>query len=316
MKRLYALLVVLLFCGCDAPVVPEKQVPIVKPPAINIEAPGVEIEIPVVKPFTEVESKEITCIDYLRSTCRIRGGGSGGSGACFKIDDKYVYVLTCRHVVGKTKTFTIEFWLDGRITGKYTGKIFKILTVDAAVIIIPVDDFKEGELPIAIPISPVGPNDHAPIISIGCPGLSWQSLWEGHVIKMNEKPKQSFLFVPPPKGGRSGSAIFQDGLIVGVLWGTDNNSKGYAVNSADLGNLITTGNLMFSADWCKHCQQMKPVVEALDGIDVQVIDYDLNTAFAELYGINSLPAYVNEDGETISGVKSAEELREFYRGVE
>jgi len=277
--------------------------------------PQIEIAPPSL-PFVQrsvVNPEKVDLDKYLHSACRIRGGGSGGSGACFRIDDQYVYVLTCRHVVGGTKAFIAEFWIDGRITGEYTGKVSKILSVDAAVIVIPVESFKEGELPVAIPISPDGPNPNNPIMSVGCPGLSWQSLFEGHVTKMNEKPKQSFMFVPPPKGGRSGSAIFQDGKIVGVLWGAT-EKNGYAVNSTDLGSLSLTGNLMFSADWCKYCQQMKPVIEELrtSCSDIQVIDYDLNVAFAELYGINALPAYVNQRGEVMSGVKSVQELLEFY----
>lgn len=297
--------------SCGNQVEPEVDLEIIIPPSLP-QSPPPE--------WSVVDPSRATCADYLHSACRIRGGGSGGSGACFKIDDQYVYVLTCQHVVGKTKDFKVEFWSDGRITGEYAGQASKWITipnVDAAVILIPVKDFKEDELPTAIPISTSGPDKNEPIVSVGCAGLAWQTLFEGHITKMNEKSKQSFKFVPPPKGGRSGSAIFQDGKIVGVLWGaTDKN--GYAVNCMDLKNLTEPTNLFFTANWCQYCEEMQPVLEMLkkDGIRVQAIDYDLNTAFAELYGIDSLPAYVNTKGETISGVKTAEELRKFYGNPE
>ena len=297
-------------CEVKSEIEPEVDLPFLLP----------QIETPIPPPPSEwsaVDPHKIECGDYLRATCRLRGSGSGGSGTCYKIDDKYVYVLTCRHVVGKTKNFVAEFWIDGKITGKYNGKVSVIFDVDAAVILFPVDSFKEGELPVAIPVSASGPDKDKPIISVGCPGLSWQSLFEGHITKMNKESKQSFEFIPPPKGGRSGSAILQDGKIVGVLWGAT-KERGYAVNSKDLGALVKPSNLMFSADWCQYCRQMKPVVESLkeSGLDVLVVDYDLNTALAELYGIDSLPAYVNTEGDTISGIKSSEELREFYRKPE
>jgi len=310
--------------GCEKEAPPELQPP-VKSPGIDIEisppvGPGLDIEI-VPRPekpkrprWSVVDPRKANCSDYLRSACRVRGGGSGGSGACFKIDNEYVYVLTCRHVVGRTKEFIVEFWLDGKITGKYRGEIYKILKVDSAVIVIPVKAFKENELPVAIPISTIGPNKDQSFMTVGCPGLSWQTLVEGHIIKMNQNSGQSFQFIPPPKGGRSGSAIFQDGKIVGVLWGAT-KTEGYGVNSKDLNVLTQPSNFYFTASWCQYCQEMSSVIESLkaEGVDIQTVDYDLNTAFAELYEINSLPAYVNAQGETTSGVKTAEELREFYR---
>lgn len=264
---------------------------------------------------SSVTPQKATCSDYLRAACRIRGGGSGGSGTCYKIDGKYVYILTCRHVVGKTKEFIVEFWLNGRITGKYAGKAHRILNVDAAVIRIPVNTFKENEFPAVIPISRTAPVMTKPIMSVGSPGLGWQTLFEGYITKMKSHKKGSFEFIPPPKGGRSGSAIFQDGKIVGVLWGrSDEERKGYAVNCMDLQALNKISNLYFTAEWCQYCKEMEPVIKELKdwNPNIQVIDYDLNVAFAELYGIKSLPAYVNTHGETISGIKTREELLEFY----
>jgi len=287
---------------------------------LPIPEPGDPIVDPEPEPFDQL-------YEYLKATCRVRGGGSGGSGCCFAIDDKYVYVLTCRHVAGRTKTFIVEFWLDGHITGEYKATVVKTLKVDAAILKIPVSAFKEGKLPNTIPIGEASPEEDTAIISIGCPGLSWQSLWEGHVKgSANMSPKYnggrtSFTFVPPPKGGRSGSAIFQDGKIVGILWGSD-GGIGYAVRCEDfrkgalsaIGSQEGSGNFFFRADWCRFCPQMNEIVVQLvqEGVDIQVIDYDENTTFAEMYEIGGLPAYVNRLGETLSGVQPIDRLREFY----
>lgn len=283
-------------------------------------------EEPITAPLisSPVDLSTIHYEDYLRASCRLRGGGSGGSGTCFGIDSRYVYVLTCRHVVGQTKNFKVEFWIDGRITGKYDGVVSKVLEVDAAVVLIPIDAFKEGELPLAIPISPIAPSmDSKVIVSVGSPALRWQSLFEGRIIGFNGSTrygKKSMEFVPAPTGGQSGAGIIQDGRIVGVLWGSTDktgksaNGRGYAVNSQDLQSLIKVENLFFTAEWCRFCVQMKPVLQVLkeDGYSIRTVDYDLNKALAKMHGITGLPAYVNHDGEVMVGVRAIEELSEFY----
>ena len=271
-----------------------------------------------------VDPSTIHYEDYLRASCRLRGGGSGGSGTCFGIDSRYVYVLTCRHVVGNIKKFKVEFWIDGRITGKYDGAVSRVLKVDAAVILIPVGDFKEGELPFAIPISPTPPTmDSKVIVSVGSPALRWQSLFEGQITGLSGLTRygtESLEFIPAPTGGQSGAGIIQDGRIVGVLWGSSDKSgksasgRGYAVNSKDLQSLTKAENLYFMATWCGFCDQMKPVLQAVkkNGYSIRTVDYDFNVALAKLYGVTSLPSYVNHSGEVMSGVQTAKKLSEFY----
>jgi len=299
-----------VFVGCSQDV----------PPPDN---PGLKIDIDISRPpeWSPVESLDEFSDDYLRATCRVKGGGSGGSGTCYKIDSNYVYVLTARHVVGGAKTFQCEFWINGKITGKYTGEVVRVLDVDAAVIAIPVGAFKDNELPVAIPISRTPPDVSRPIISVGCPALRWQSLFEGHITEYpgsgTRHGAKSFEFQPPPTGGRSGAGIIQDRKIVGVLWGSTGKSgsgstgEGYAVNCMDLQGLVEKRGMFFTAGWCTYCQEMKPVIANLDGI--KVIDCDRNASFAQMLGVNKLPAYVNEAGEVMYGVKTEDELREFYQ---
>lgn len=296
------LAVIIFFYGC------------VEEPTEAPQQPGLNIDIDLRPPAgSPVESLDEFSDDYLRAACRIRGGGSGGSGTCFKIDGQYVYVLTARHVVGKTKSFFCEFWIDGRISGKYAGKVIKVLKVDAAVIAIPVSEFKDGKLPVAIPISRTPPDISKPIVSVGSPRLRWQKLFEGHITKLHggkaRYGAESFEFFPPPVGGQSGAGIIQDRKIVGILWGTT-GKKGYAVNCMDLWILTEHNDIFFTADWCTFCEEMVPVVATLDGIEV--IDYDLNSSLAYLYGVTKLPAYVNESGKVLYGVRTERELREFF----
>jgi len=319
--RRLLLILLLALPGCVP--ISEDQEDALKSPPVTLPIP--EPGDPITEPAPEPSADQLR--EYLAATCRLRGGGSGGTGCCFAVDDQYVYILTCRHVAGRTKTFEAEFWLHGRITGKYKATTVKVLTVDAAVLKIPVSAFKEGELPNAIPIGEKSPKKGSTIISVGCPGLSWQSLFEGHVKgSANMTPqynggRTSFTFVPPPKGGRSGSAILQDGKIVGILWGSD-GGIGYAVRAEDfragamsaIGSREGSGNFFFRADWCRFCPEMNEVVVQLvqEGVDIRVIDYDENTTFAEMYDIGGLPAYVNRLGETLSGVQPIGRLREFY----
>lgn len=316
MKRLLLVpFLLLLFPGCDPSLLAQRS-----------QAPVSIAQEPTLAPpiASSVDPSVIHYEEYLRATCRLVGGGSGGSGTCFRIDDQYVYVLTCRHVVGKAKKFQVEFWLNGRITGKYNGMVSRVLDVDAAVICISVGDFKEGELPLAIPISPTAPIlDSKVIVSIGSRKLRWQVLFEGQITGLQSqvwKGVESFSFVPAPSGGQSGAGIIQDGKIVGILWGTTDHSgkkadgRGYAVNARDFQSLIVTENLFFTAKWCQFCTQMKPVIQELKESDysVRIVDYDLNKALAKLHGITRLPSYVNYDGEVIFGLKEIEDLSEFY----
>ena len=52
--------------------------------------------------------------------------------------------------------------------------------------------------------------------------------------------------------------------------------------------------LYFSADWCKPCKQLGPIMEELksEGYPVQTINIDTNPEAAEGFGIKSIPAVI------------------------
>jgi thiol-disulfide isomerase/thioredoxin len=337
MKKLFPVLLVLLFFGCYSSDLPEGMPNPSKRQNTNpvtdigpvLISPALVIDFTPVPPASDPKRQYEY---YLDSSCRVYAGDSGGSGVCYKIDSMYAYILTCRHVVGKNKTAKVEFWHDGFLTEKYPAAVVKVLRVDVAVITVKLSEFKNNWLPNAIPITEKELKPGDTIVSVGCAGFAWQTLFEGHVLEglvRSEKRNggaESFKFAPAPKGGRSGSGVFADGEITGILWGTDGKTHGVAVHWEDFAteaynlNVKTVsdddrpGGFFFTASWCQYCNGMKPIIEALrkEGFQIQEIDYDGNTTFAKLHGIDSLPAFVNRLGNTATGVKSAEELKEFF----
>lgn len=75
----------------------------------------------------------------------------------------------------------------------------------------------------------------------------------------------------------------------------------------------------FGGTWCGPCQQMKPVVTALqkEGIDIREIDPREDQATAQKFNVTSVPCFVAIDAagnevDRITGFTSAERLRGLY----
>jgi hypothetical protein len=301
MKKL-CLIFLLLLSGCG-------RHPFTSP----IVVPGTDAPAVITAPETPALDK--TDYEYyLRAICRVYCGNSGGSGTCFKIDDQYVYVITCHHVVDNKQTAAVEFWFDGKITGKYSAKVYKTYNVDAAVLRVPRSSFNGKELPVAIPISQSPPKLNDTIVSAGCPNLWWPLLWEGKIIgftaRQDQSGSKSFKFVPPAHGGQSGSGIFRNGEIVGILWGSD-GKIGYAVGCQDFQEIA---NMFVMIDGCTSCKQMESIIIDLrkHGLDIQIINGKFNFNLIIAYGIKEYPTYINKRNEKMIGAKTAKELQEFY----
>lgn len=77
----------------------------------------------------------------------------------------------------------------------------------------------------------------------------------------------------------------------------------------------------FYADWCPHCRDLAPVLEALtkEGAQIGKIDFDKSPVKAREYGISSLPALLKfKDGIVLSqrlGAASKETLRSWIKGA-
>ena len=154
----------------------------------------------------------------IEATCRIRTGNSIGTGCVFAIHEGGVYVLTNAHVVGDNQTVTCEFWQAGHISRPLTGRVTSVTTeADAAVVLIQESVFG-GRVPPAIPLANSGRrlSSGETVFSVGCAGGAWATSFTGHI---KADTGEVLTFVPAPRDGRSGSAIFAaDGsCIVGLL---------------------------------------------------------------------------------------------------
>ncbi len=80
--------------------------------------------------------------------------------------------------------------------------------------------------------------------------------------------------------------------------------------------------LYFTAEWCKPCEKVRPVVEQLNRDQITarffMIDADSETEMVEDFGIRSIPTFVliedNKEVGRINGAKTREELITFIEG--
>lgn len=72
--------------------------------------------------------------------------------------------------------------------------------------------------------------------------------------------------------------------------------------------------LQFKANWCKPCQQMQPVIDALDPellIDIQPLDTDNEdvSQLAQYFGVRTIPCFVLvQGGVELSSQRSSADL--------
>lgn len=319
MKK-FLLVFLLLFTGCDR--------------LDSLITKTVEVPKEVIKEvIKEVPKETIRDIgqpyqSYLDAACRVRAGNSGGSGICFKEDSNNIYILTNRHVAGSNKSALVEFWHNGKVSEKYSAEIQGVFEVDVAILIVKKSAFANQPIPKPISISVEEPKRGDTITTVGCPGLGWEGLWVGQVIGFSKggafsDNQRDINFSPPPKGGQSGSGVFKDGKIVGLLWGSDGET-GSAVSCVDLNRILNGApgippkeppksrrpfrrlNYYFYSDSCSPCKKMTPIVDKLqkEGIDIESID---------VTGMNIItPSFKNKKGERKTGIVSESELRKFY----
>jgi hypothetical protein len=189
-------------------------------------------------------------LDCIDATCRVSTVTSGrarslGTGVVFKITDDKVHVITNAHVA-TTPTMRLEFWIDGHKQDAITGETI-LRDVDRDVAVIEVDAAKfKGLLPAVIPLAArdtvleVGQE----VWSAGCPRGEWTKAWVGHVLRIEGK-RDRVVFLPPPFGGQSGSAIFNEGgteivalLNLQELDGRGKPIRGMAVNIREIHDAI------------------------------------------------------------------------------
>lgn len=80
--------------------------------------------------------------------------------------------------------------------------------------------------------------------------------------------------------------------------------------------------LYFTAEWCKPCEKVKPIVEQLNHDQITarffMIDADSETEMVEDFGVRSIPTFIliedNKEVGRIHGAKTREELITFIEG--
>ena len=173
------------------------------------------------------------------ATCRVMtsitaGERALGTGCVYAKHEGYFFAITNAHVVGSKQTVYCQFWKDGHESKPLPARVVRRVstetpTCDLAVLAIEESAFG-GYPPKVIPLAP--PNrvmqKGETVTSAGCAKGAWATSWKGHVIGYSE---DRLLFLPPPAGGRSGSAVFdaEGEQIVGLLFArAGGNSHGLA----------------------------------------------------------------------------------------
>lgn len=161
------------------------------------------------------------------ATCRVHVSGHAGTGCIFAADDTHYYVLTNAHVTRQGDKPRLVFVMRGAERSVDAETVWHSYAAleqgyhrDMAVMKAPKASFGDY-MPSVIPLAEESFSlvENEEIASAGCPGGRWITAWKGQATSLTA---DAFNFVPPPMGGRSGSAIFDAAgtKIIGLLaWG-------------------------------------------------------------------------------------------------
>lgn len=74
--------------------------------------------------------------------------------------------------------------------------------------------------------------------------------------------------------------------------------------------------MLFSADWCAPCKQLKRALDRNPELasEVEIIDVDVQVALADQFGVQTIPTLIRPDGNRLEGLPTLGELRAFMRG--
>ncbi len=132
--------------------------------------------------------------DVYEATVRVERPGAAGSGVVFHADEKFLWVLTNAHVVGRTQVVRVVPFQQGKqlpaVQAVVTLRVLEEWT-DAAVLRINRRGWP-GQVRV-IPLSWQLPQPGQQIITVGCPQADWPSLWHGQVTRVNGRV---FYFFP------------------------------------------------------------------------------------------------------------------------
>jgi hypothetical protein len=185
----------------------------------------------------------------LDAVVKVKAGNATGTGTIFLVDKGHVHILTNAHVAA-TKDVNILFYRQGYESPPIPGQTAWRATggkepgTDNDLAVVTVETSRLGYTPPAMPIAPLSknPKDGQTMITVGCPSGLWPQLFRGHIMKTASGRDSATTFYPPPKGGRSGSAVYdrECNQIIGVVaWVIGDPQGGQSVGGAvSLENII------------------------------------------------------------------------------
>jgi len=179
--------------------------------------------------FLPLTAQAETFEEIYQATCAIYSVGVGsGTGVVFAEDKTDLWIVTAAHVIldedkhKLVKKYYVRFYINGRkshlMRAKPLWHKFKYETTTAiAFLKVKKSDFKRYPLPKPIKIAPknTGIKKGQVIRSAGAPD-DRSTAFQGHIFEVWQ---DKYKFVPSPRKGRSGSGLFTDkGLIGIVIW--------------------------------------------------------------------------------------------------
>jgi len=193
------------------------------------------------------------CEEIYQATCRINGNATG---VVFAQDKTDLWIITAGHAMVDRKEklekeFYVHFFINGKQSPKFKAEPLwhthhKKTTRDLGFIKVKKDQFGLYPLPKPVPLAPEGTKvkKGQSILSCGCPHGNWPSKWKGNVLKVFP---DKFQFHPTPIPGRSGSGIFtEDGIVGIIIWYSYHTGKS---NKESYGTAITLGNIYKATKW-------------------------------------------------------------------
>lgn len=183
--------------------------------------------------------------DVINATCLVN---NGGTGVVYDEDEEHYFIITAAHCVVDYNGHplinqNIIFFHDGYESHPIQSEIAwhsltddmfyedfaykgwvtdEFMSNDLAIVKIKKSDIKDYVDPSIVPLADKDTKIKANSIFItsGCPGIGWPTLLKGRIIESNE---ETFKISPTPRGGRSGSGVFdKDGEhILGIIVASD-----------------------------------------------------------------------------------------------
>lgn len=204
---------------------------------------------------------------------RVRVGNTCGSGAIVRIDRglQRMWVLTNAHVVGTQigRAVTLGHIDDDGLEIITTGRIIAAgyrsqLAVDWAIVEAPLAEWAN----IARPIAPASA-EHRKLTTVGCPRCELPSFRRLRLVSSAGPVARA---TPTAVGGQSGSGIFSDGFVVGLITWTNGRETLYQPAAALRRTMdpqwfaSSETGWELPADAVPACEEMQPTDDGFHGM--------------------------------------------------